>query len=113
MGFDGARLLGNELNTVGWAAAILLGVTDLIVLPFFTGQTIGKMLSGLKVVRLDGRPASGPSMLLRQLFGYMLTVASGGAGFFISVFSSKGRALHDYIAGTVVIYADRRPRLPR
>lgn len=113
MGFDGARLLGNELNTVGWSAAILLGITDLIVVPFFTGQTIGKMLTGLRVVLLDGRPASGPIMLLRQLFGFLLTICSGGLGFFISVFSGKGRALHDYICGTVVIYADRRPRLPR
>lgn len=113
MGYDGARLLGNELNTVGWSAAILLGITDIIVLPFFTGQTIGKMLTGLRVVRMDGRPATGTEMLLRQTFGYLLTLASGGIGFFISVLSNKGRALQDYVAGTVVIFADRRPRLPR
>jgi uncharacterized RDD family membrane protein YckC len=113
MGYDGARLLGNELNTVGWSAAILLGVSDLLVLPFFTGQTIGKMLTGLRVVRIDGRPANGATMMLRQLFGYLLTVGSLGIGFLIAILSSKGRALHDYIAGTVVIYADRRPRLTR
>jgi uncharacterized RDD family membrane protein YckC len=113
MGYDGARLLGNELNTVGWSAAILLGVTDLLVLPFFTGQTIGKMLTGLRVVRIDGRPANGATMMLRQIFGYLLTAGSLGIGFLIAILSSKGRALHDYIAGTVVIHADRRPRLTR
>ena len=66
MGYDGARLTGNELNTVGWSAAVLLGITDIIVLPFFTGQTIGKMLTGLRVVRGDGRPATGPIMLFRS-----------------------------------------------
>ena len=110
MGYDGARLTGNELNTVGWSAAILLGITDLIVLPFFTGQTIGKMLTGLKVVRSDGSPASGPAMLFRQILGGLLTVGSVGIGFLVSVLSSKGRALHDYVAGTFVIYADRRQR---
>ena len=38
------------------------------------------------------------------------TAASLGIGFFISFLSSKGRALHDYVAGTVVIYADKRVR---
>lgn len=113
MGYDGARLLGNELNTVGWSAAVLFGITDMLVLPFFTGQTIGKMLTGLRVVCLDGRPATGTTMVLRQTFGYLLTLASLGLGFLLSVLSSKGRALHDYVAGTVVIFADRRPRLPR
>ena len=110
MGNDGARLLGGSLSDASWLIAILLAFTNFIVLPVFSGQTIGKMLAGLRIVRLDGRSASKGSILLRQTVGYLLTAASLGIGFLFSVLSSKGRALHDYIAGTVVIYADRRIR---
>ena len=110
MGNDGARLLGGSLSEASWLIAILLAFTNFIVLPVFSGQTIGKMLAGLRIVRLDGRSASKGSILLRQTVGYPLTAASLGIGFLFSVLSSKGRALHDYIAGTVVIYADRRIR---
>lgn len=110
MGNDGARLLGGSLNDAGWLIAVLLAFTNFIVLPIFSGQTIGKMLAGLRIVRSDGRPASTGTILLRQTLGYGLTIASLGSGFLISVVSSKGRALHDYVAGTVVIYADRQIR---
>ncbi len=110
MGNDGVRLLGGSLNDTGWLIAVLVGFTNNVVLPIFSGQTIGKMLAGLRIVKLDGRSASTGSILLRQTFGYALTMGSLGIGFLLSVLSSKGRALHDYIAGTVVIYADRRIR---
>lgn len=110
MGNDGAKLLAGSLNDTGWLIAVLLGFTNFIVLPIFTGQTIGKMLAGLRIVRSDGAPASTGSIIFRQTFGYVLTFATLGFGFLISVISRKGRALHDYIAGTVVIYADRQIR---
>lgn len=110
MGNDGARLIGGSLNDTSWLIATLVGFTNFIVLPVFSGQTVGKMLTGLRIVKLDGRAASTGSILLRQTLGYALTIGSAGIGFILSVLSSKGRALHDYIAGTVVIYADRRIR---
>ena len=110
MGNDGARLLNSELNNAGWLIAVLLGLTNFILLPMFSGQTIGKVLAGLRIVRIDGRSASVGKIAFRQTFGYFLTAASLGIGFFISFLSSKGRALHDYVAGTVVIYADKRVR---
>lgn len=110
MGNDGAKLLNSELNNAGWLIAVLLGLTNFILLPMFSGLTIGKMLAGLRIVQIDGHPASAGKIAFRQTFGYLLTAASLGIGFFISVLSSKGRSLHDYISGTVVIYANRRIR---
>ncbi|HSU26148.1 MAG TPA: RDD family protein [Pyrinomonadaceae bacterium] len=110
MGNDGAVLLNSNFITVGRIAAILLAVTNLIVLPVFTGQSIGKMVTGLRIVRLDGTTVSAGMMLFRQIGGYLLTAATLGTGFMISTLSSKGRALQDYLAGTVVIYADKRAR---
>ena len=110
LGNDGARLLGGSLSEASWLIAILLAFTNFIVLPIFSGQSIGKMVAGLRIVGIDGRTPGKGAMLLRQTVGYLLTAGSLGLGFLFSVFSSKGRALHDYLAGTVVIYADRRIR---
>ncbi len=109
-GNDGARLLNDGLNNAGWLIAVLIGISNLVLLPMFSGQTLGKILTGLRIVRIDGTTPTLGAIAFRQTGGYFLTLASVGIGFLISVFSSKGRALHDYLAGTVVIYADRRVR---
>lgn len=110
MGNDGAKLLDSQLSTVGWLIAVLIGVTNFILLPMFTGQSIGKMLTGLSVVRTDGRVPNFVNLLLRHFIGYPLTFITGGLGFLLSIINAKGRALHDFIAGTVVIYGKKRAR---
>ncbi len=109
-GNDGAALLSSELNNIGWLLSLLLGFSNLIVLPIISGRSIGKFATGIQIVGLDGRTPSVGSMALRQTLGYMLVLGSAGIGFITSVFSSKGRALHDYIAGTVVIFANKKSR---
>ncbi len=110
LGNDGARLVGGSLNDTGWLVAVLIAGTNFLVFPIFSGQTIGKMLTGLRIVRNDGRQASLGRVLIRQTLGYGLTAASFGIGFLLSAFSSKGRTLHDYVCGTVVVFADRKFR---
>jgi uncharacterized RDD family membrane protein YckC len=109
-GLDGARLLSSEWNTAGWLIALLVAVSDLVLLPAFSGQSVGKIVTGLRIVRIDGTAPSIRTIVLRQTVGYLLTLFSFGIGFLVSVFSSKGRALQDYLTGTVVIYADRNVR---
>jgi uncharacterized RDD family membrane protein YckC len=109
-GADGTRLLTSEWNTIGWLIAILLAATNLVALPAFTGQSLGKIAAGLRIVGLDGTTAPAAKIVFRQTVGYLLTLISLGAGFLVSVFSNKGRALHDYLAGTVIIYAERNVR---
>ncbi|MEO8649584.1 MAG: RDD family protein [Acidobacteriota bacterium] len=111
MGFDGTKLLNSELNSAGWLIGLLLGISNTILLPMYSGQSIGKIVTGLRIVRNNGESVSPGLMAFRQVIGYLLIFASLGIGFFLSVFSRKGRALHDYLAGTVVIYADRRTRI--
>jgi uncharacterized RDD family membrane protein YckC len=110
MGDDGAKLLDSQLSNVGWLIAVLIGLTNFILLPMFTCQSIGKMLTGLSVVRTDGRVPTFGNLLLRHFIGYPLTLITGGLGFLVSVVNTKGRALHDFIAGTVVIYGQKRRR---
>jgi uncharacterized RDD family membrane protein YckC len=109
-GNDGARLLSGEWNSAGWLIAVLIAATNLVVLPAFSGQSVGKILTGLRIVKIDGTPASAGTIVLRQTVGYLLTLGSLGLGFLVSIFSSKGRALQDYVTGTVVIYAERSVR---
>lgn len=109
-GNDGAKLLNEGLSSAGWLVAVLVGFTNIVFLPMFSGQTIGKMVTGLRIVRIDGSAPTIGAVAFRQTAGYLLTLASVGTGFLVSLFSSKGRALHDYLSGTVVIYADRRVR---
>jgi uncharacterized RDD family membrane protein YckC len=105
--YDGAKLLNSEISNTGWLIMILFALTNFVILPLIVGQSVGKMMTGLRVVKSDGSSARLKNLCLRHLIGYPLTVLTLGLGFFLSVFSSKGRALHDLIAGTVVIYGRR------
>ncbi len=107
-GNDGARLLNDGVNSAAWIIGLFVAIVNLVFLPMASGQTLGKMLTGLRIVSIDGRSPTVGAIAIRQTFGYLLVAFTLGLSFFISFFSRKGRALHDYIAGTVVIYADRR-----
>lgn len=107
VGNDGSALLNSELNNIGWLLAVLIGLSNLVILPVITGRTLGKFMTGLTVVDRTGRQAGIWAMFLRQTVGYFLVFASAGLGFLTSLFSSKGRALHDYLFGTVVIHGEK------
>lgn len=107
-GLDGAKLLNSEVSNTGWLIMILLAVTNFVLFPLLTGKSLGKMLTGLRIVQTDGSPPSLTALLIRHLAGYPLTVLTLGAGFLLSAFSQNGRALHDFLAGTVVVYGRRR-----
>ena len=80
----------------------------LIALCYFTmfvgmrGQTPGKMLLGLKVVRTDGE-AIGFGRALVRWMGQCLSLLILGVGFLMVAFSGRKQGLHDKIAGTYVV----------
>lgn len=110
-----ARLFGDTRRgssfvlTAGYIAVASVLIINFILTPAFSGRTIGKWMAGLRIERRDGETLSIPRALVRHLLGYALTALTLGLGFLISAFDSKGRALHDLIAGTVVV----RSRGPR
>ncbi|HEX6278835.1 MAG TPA: RDD family protein [Pyrinomonadaceae bacterium] len=104
LGIDGAKLLVGELNNIAWLIAILVGLSNTVLLPLVTGQSLGKMITGLRIVSSDGSSPGIGTLLFRQTLGYLLTLGSLGLGFVVSAFSSKGRALHDYVSGTQVAF---------
>jgi uncharacterized RDD family membrane protein YckC len=95
-------------NDTGWLIAILLGISDLIIFPALSGQTLGMMMCRLRLVRIDGREPSIGRVILRNTVGFLITVLTVGLGFILAAFTPSGRALHDYIAGTIVIFGSKR-----
>jgi uncharacterized RDD family membrane protein YckC len=68
--------------------------------------TIGGIICGLRVERLDGRPIDWPTAIARAL-GCFLSLAAVGLGFFWIAIDSERQAWHDKIAGTVVVRAPK------
>ena len=68
----------------------------------FGGQTLGKILFGLRTVRLDGHSLKTSNALLRAL-GMLLSALPGLAGFMWAAFDLNKRAWHDRIGKTLVV----------
>lgn len=68
----------------------------------FKGTTIGGIVCGLRVVRLDDRVIDWPTAVVRAL-GCFLSLVVAGLGFVWVVFDSERQSWHDKIAGTVVV----------
>jgi len=99
----GARLAGGTAEKVGILFTLVAAVLDLGVLAGLTGKTVGKWTTGLRLERTDGSlPGFGWAML-RHFVGYPVSMLVLGIGFLLAIVIPNGRALHDFIAGTVVI----------
>jgi uncharacterized RDD family membrane protein YckC len=66
------------------------------------GQTIGKMLAGIRVTGDDGRGVDITGAVVRAL-GCLVTIASLGLLFLPAFFGTDRRAMHDRMAGTRVV----------
>jgi len=70
---------------------------------FKTQSTPGKLLLSMKIV--DNKTMNKPTLFqyIRRLFGYIISMLPFGLGLFYIAFNKKHRALHDLVAGTVVV----------
>jgi uncharacterized RDD family membrane protein YckC len=77
------------------------------------GRTLGKLLTGLKVVKRDGRPLSAVAAFVRVVT-LPLSFLVFGLGLVGIVVGRERRALHDLLAGSAVVYdwGDRPAELP-
>ena len=66
------------------------------------GATIGGIICGLKVVRLDDRPVSWSVAAVRGLSAF-LSLAIAGLGFIWVAFDDDKQSWHDKIAGTTIV----------
>ena len=74
----------------------------------FNGQTLGKMVFGMRVVKKNGRRISVLDALLRNVLGY--TVSQIFMLGYIWAFADREKqAWHDKMAGTVVVDERKAP----
>lgn len=101
------------METSGYNLAIGGVISTLLVIGYYTffwslvGFTPGKVILGLKVVRMDGRNISLGRAMLR-FFAYWVSAIPFFLGFFWVLWDPKRRGWHDKIAGTQVLYIPKK-----
>jgi uncharacterized RDD family membrane protein YckC len=88
---------------------LLIGVINLICLAM-RGQTLGKMVLGIKIVGSDGFPCFGRILLIRIIvMGLLKNIPFVGLIIAIvdplMIFRDNRRCMHDEIADTIVVRA--------
>jgi uncharacterized RDD family membrane protein YckC len=82
--------------------AIVLSCVYDMVFWVWRGQTPGKMIAGIKIIRTDSSPLTFPHALFRY-FGYMVSCVIAFIGFILIAFDSHKQGLHDRMADTYVV----------
>lgn len=100
--------LGIVTDRTIWFFSFLLFLFNIIVLPALSGRSVGKALTGLRIVNMDGTLPRHRTILYRQTVGLLLSAITLGLGFFYSIINRRGRSFHDYLAGTIVVSGRRR-----
>ena len=83
------------------ATPCLLGMGYFTILHAWGGQTLGKLMVGVRVVAAEGGPLPAGRSFLRTT-GYLLSALPLGAGFLWLALDRKQRCWHDRLAGSRV-----------
>jgi uncharacterized RDD family membrane protein YckC len=70
----------------------------------YFGQTLGKMVFGLKVVSLKDSTLTWPVVLFREVVGRYISKTVFLLGYLLVAFLPKKQGAHDYYADTTVIH---------
>ncbi|NLI93059.1 MAG: RDD family protein [Peptococcaceae bacterium] len=80
-----------------------------VLMTIFWGQTIGKMIMGIKVIRKDGLPLNWGTVVMREVAGRTLSQLLGTyLGYLICAFHPRKQSLSDLLSDTYVVYADNK-----
>jgi uncharacterized RDD family membrane protein YckC len=92
----------------GNVLSILVNITYFVVFWVWRGQTPGKMLLGVKIIKEDGSGVSISVALLRYL-GYIVSIAVAFIGFIWVAFDNRKQGFHDKMAETLVVIIPATP----
>ena len=87
-------------------ASVLMLLSYSVVLHACGGQTVGKLIMGIRLVSVDGTPVSAGVAFLRWVVS-ILSFLPFGMGYLWAAVSRNRTAWHDIVAGTMVISAEQ------
>lgn len=103
-------LLGLSDSTIYWlsvymVSSVIVGLTYYTWMTKVWGQTLGKMIFNLRVIRKDGKPLDWLTVVFREVIGKFISKLYGlHLGYIWSMFHPKKQAWHDQIGDTLVVY---------
>ncbi|WP_102691058.1 RDD family protein [Rummeliibacillus pycnus] len=74
-----------------------------VIMTKIWGQTIGKMVLGIRVISENGQPLTWGTVLFRECIGRFISVTIKLL-YIIVAFTPNHKAIHDFIADTKVVY---------
>jgi uncharacterized RDD family membrane protein YckC len=97
--------LGILSDRTVWLLSFVIGFINCVLLPQIAGQSLGKMITGIRIVSSGLEDMGRIRLFVRQTIGYALTLATFGIGFLAAAVLPSGRTLHDVISGTRTLRA--------
>ena len=109
---------GIILGVIGWVVGLVLvststgGIVGFLIgvgyqwyfLTQNNGQTPGKRLMGIRVIKVNGAPVTAVDVVIRYI-GYIINTAILLLGWIWAIFDANHQGLHDKLAGTYVVRA--------
>jgi uncharacterized RDD family membrane protein YckC len=86
------------------AMPIVLLISYWMIFWTVTGQTIGKRIMGVRIVRMDGQRMKARNSV-RRIIMYFVSMIPFFLGFLVILIDDERRGWHDKVAKTCVIYA--------
>jgi len=87
------------------AALLIMLFNEVYLAGKNNGQTIGKKLMGIRIVKEDGTQFGYMDAFLRNVIGYWISSLVCSLGFFWGLFDSRNQTWHDKIFHTLVVSA--------
>ncbi len=96
-------LMSSIAGNAGWGIGLLTQIAyQWYFLTRQNGQTPGKRIMNLRVIKVDGGPLNDSDAIIRTV-GYYINSALLMIGWLIALFDSNRQGLHDKLASTYVI----------
>lgn len=103
------RALDVSLNNSSYFSAVAIATALTFYLYFvlmtkYLGQTLGKMVFGLRVIQIDGGKLSWSTILFREWIGRFISGTVMMLPYLVVAFHPKKKGIHDLFADTTVVH---------
>lgn len=113
--------IGYIMDNVGWAESQWVNILFYFPVFFYDlymeilnhGQSVGKMIMGLRVVRLDGTSPTIGGYILRWILRPIDVMLSGSIAIICIALTENGQRLGDIAAGTTVVKLRKTEKVSR